>query len=71
MDYSYIYVTGMVLTDTEITPSSHNFKQLKNAFGQFPMKCIHIKFRLQHLFFVSSLLSFTSVKSALTILSAI
>jgi len=32
-DYSYIYVSGMVLTNTRITPSSHNFKQLKNASG--------------------------------------
>jgi len=23
-DYSYIYVTGMALTNTEITPRSHN-----------------------------------------------
>ncbi|SVC09954.1 uncharacterized protein METZ01_LOCUS262808, partial [marine metagenome] len=34
-DYSYIYVSGMVLTNTGITPSSHNLKQLKNASGQF------------------------------------
>jgi len=32
-DYSYIYVTGMVLTNTVITPRSHNLKQLKNASG--------------------------------------
>ena len=34
-DYSYIYVSGMVLTNTEITPRSHNLKQLKNAPGLF------------------------------------
>tara|TARA_B100000929_G_C15356921_1_gene369615 strand:- start:152 stop:457 length:306 start_codon:yes stop_codon:yes gene_type:complete len=32
-DYTYIYVTGMVLTNTVITPRSHNLKQLKNASG--------------------------------------
>ena len=32
-DYSYIYVSGMVLTNPGITPSSHNSKQLKNAYG--------------------------------------
>ena len=36
-DYSYIYVSGMVLTNIEITPRSHNLKQLKNASGQFPV----------------------------------
>jgi len=30
-DYSYIFVPGMVLTNTGITPHSHNLKQLKNA----------------------------------------
>ena len=30
-DYSCIYVSGMVLTNTGITPGSHNLKQLKNA----------------------------------------
>jgi len=34
-DYSCIYVRGMVLTNTEITPHSHNTKQLKNAPGLF------------------------------------
>ena len=33
-DYSQIYVPSMVLTNTGITPRSHNLKQLKNA----PMK---------------------------------
>ena len=28
---SYNYVSGMVLTNIGITPSSHNLKQLKNA----------------------------------------
>ena len=34
-DYSYIYVSGMVITNTAITPNSYNLKQLKNASGQF------------------------------------
>ena len=34
-DYSYIYKSGMVLTNTEITSGSHNLKQLKNASGHF------------------------------------
>jgi len=34
-DYSYIYVSGMVLTNTEITPHSHNTKQRRNASGLF------------------------------------
>ena len=34
-DYSYIFVSGMVLTNTIITPRSHNTKQLINASGQF------------------------------------
>ena len=34
-DYSYIYVPGMVLTNTGITPKAHNMKQLRNASGQF------------------------------------
>jgi len=33
-DYSYIYVSGMVLTNTAITPHSHNLKQLRNASVQ-------------------------------------
>ena len=51
MDYSYTYVTGMVLTDTEITPSSHNFKQLKNAFGQFPHEMYPYKIQIATLIF--------------------
>ena len=51
MDYSYIYVTGMVLTDTEITPISHNFKQLKNAFGQFPREVYPYKIQIATLIF--------------------
>ena len=65
-DYSYIYVSGKVLTNTGITPHSHNLKQLKNASRQFPVKHIPIKSRLQHLFFASCLFRFASVKSALT-----
>jgi len=37
-DYSYIYVSGMVLTNTGITPHSHNTKQLKNAPRKFSQK---------------------------------
>ena len=65
-DYPYIYVSGMVLTNTEITPSSHNLKQLKNASEQFPVKIIPIKSRIQHLFFAYCLFRFTSVKSTIT-----
>ena len=65
-DYSYIYVSGKVLTNNAITPHSHNLKQLKNASRQFPVKHIPINSRLQHLFFASCLFRFASVKSALT-----
>ena len=65
-DYYYIYVSGKVLTNTGITPHSHNLKQLKNASRQFPVKHIPIKIKLQHLFFASCLFRFASVKSALT-----
>ena len=65
-DYSYLAVSGKVLTNTGITPHSHNLKQLKNASRQFPVKHIPIKSRLQHLFFASCLFRFASVKSALT-----
>jgi len=37
-DYSYIYVSGMVLINTEITPHSHNTKQRRNASGQFSQR---------------------------------
>ena len=50
-DYSYIYVSGMVLTNTEITPSSHNLKQLKNASGQFSVHRIPTIIRMQQLIF--------------------
>jgi len=68
-NFSYIFVSGMVITNTGITPHSHNLKQFKN--GQFPVQHIPIKSRLQHLFFASCLFRFASVKSALTTLSAI
>ena len=70
-DYSYLAVSGKVLTNTGITPHSHNLKQLKNASRQFPVKHIPIKSRLQHLFLASCLFRFAPVKSALTTLSAI
>ena len=50
-DYSYIFVSDMVLTNTEITPHSHNTKQLKNASGQFPVHHITTIIRMQQLFF--------------------
>ena len=37
-DYSYIFVPGMVLTNTGITPHSHNLKQFKNAPGMFSQR---------------------------------
>jgi hypothetical protein len=70
-DYSYICVPGMVLSNTEITPRSHNLKQLKNAPVQFPAQRIPIKSIIQHFFYTSCLHHFASVKSALTTLSAI
>ena len=65
-DYSCIYVSGMVLTNTGITPSSHNTKQLKNASGQFSVQRIPTIIRMQHFFYTSCLFRFASVKSALT-----
>ena len=65
-DYSYIYVSGMVLTNTGITPSSHNLKQLKNASGQFPVQHIPTIIRMQHFFYTSCLFRFASVKFAIT-----
>ena len=57
-NYSYIYVSGMVLSNPEITPRSHNLKQLKNASGHFPVQRIPLKIRMQQLFFVSYLLRY-------------
>ena len=37
-DYPTLYVSGMVLTNTGITPSSHNLKQLKNAPRKFSQR---------------------------------
>jgi hypothetical protein len=34
-DYSYIFVPGMVLTNTEITLHSHNTKQRRNSSVQY------------------------------------
>jgi len=70
-DYSYIYVSGMVLTNTGITPHSHNTKQLKNAPGMFSQRVYYCKKRSATLIFASCLFRFASVKSALTTLSAI
>ena len=65
-DYSYIYVSGMVLTNNAITPHSHNLKQLKNASRQFSVQHIPIKSRMQHFFYTYCLLRFASVKSVIT-----
>ena len=65
-DYSYIFVLGMVLTNTAITTCSHNLTQLKNAPGQFTVNHIPIKRRMQHFFYTSCLFRFASVKSAIT-----
>ena len=65
-DYPYICVPGMELTNTEITPGSHNFKQLKNASGQFPVQNIPTIIRMQHFFYTSCLFRFASVKFAIT-----
>jgi len=65
-DYSYIFVPGMVLTNTGITPHSHNLKQFKNAPGMFSQRVYSVKSEVQHLIFASCLFRFASVKSALT-----
>ena len=65
-DYFYIYISGMVLTNTGITFSSHNLKQLKMLLGNFSVQHIPIKIIMQHLFFVSFLLHFASVKPGIT-----
>jgi len=70
-DYSYIYVSGMVLTNTAITPHLHNLKQLRNASGQFFRTSYTYKKQNTTLFFAPCLFRFASVKSALTTLSAI
>jgi len=62
-DYYYIYVPGMVLTNTGITPKAHNMKQLRNLPGSFTVQDILITSRMQHLFFASCLFRFASVKS--------
>jgi hypothetical protein len=70
MQYYYnTYVSGMVKTNTKITPRSHNLKQLKNAPGQFSVQHIPTIIRMQHFFFASCLFRFASLKSALTTLS--
>ena len=61
-DYSYIYVSGMVLTNTGITPSSHNFKQLKNAPGHFFLKVYSYKKQNATLIFRILSVSFCSCK---------
>ena len=66
LDYSYIYVSGMMLTNTGITPSSHNTKQLKNASGQFSVQHIPTIIRMQHLVFRILSFCFASVESVIT-----
>ena len=66
-DYSYIYVSSMVLTNTGITTSSRNLKQLKNASGQFfPEIILQLKSECNNFFFTSCLFRFASVKFAIT-----
>jgi hypothetical protein len=65
-DYSYIYVPGMVLSNPEITPRSHNLKQLKNAPLYFFLKVYSYKMQNTTLIFRILSFRFTSVKSALT-----
>ena len=62
LDYSYIYVSGMMLTNTGITPSSHNTKQLKNASGQFSVQHIPTIIRMQHFFLHILFVSFCFCK---------
>ena len=52
--FYYIYVSGMVLTNTEITPDSRNLKQLKNASGHFSVQHIPTTIRVQHFFCILS-----------------
>ena len=42
-DYSYIYVPVMVLTNTAITPSSHNLKQRKCFRAVYPESIFLLK----------------------------
>ena len=60
--YSYILLSVMVLTNTGITPSSHNLKQLKNASGQFSVHRIPTIIRMQQLFFRILTVSFCFCK---------
>ena len=69
-DYSYIFVSGMMLIITGITPGSHNLKQLKNAPGHFFLKVYSCLKQSATLIFRILSLCFASVKSALTTLSA-
>jgi len=70
-DYSYIFVSGMELTNTEITLGSHNLKQLKNAPWQFfHVGYSYYKHNTTLIFRILSF-CFAFVKSALTTLSAI
>ena len=70
--YSYIYVPGMVLTNTGITPGSHNLKQLRNAPRHFFLRVYFYKKENATLIFRILSVSFCFCKiSALTTLSAI
>ena len=70
-DYSYIYVSGLVLTNTVIPPRSHNLKQLKNAPRKFSQRVYSCQKQNATLIFRILAFGFASVKSALTTLSAI
>ena len=65
-DYSYNYVSGMVLTNTGITPSSHNTKQLRNASGLFTQKVYTYKNQNTTLIFRILSFCFASVESVIT-----
>ncbi len=62
-DYSCIFVPGMVLINTGITPSSHNLKQFKNAPGMFTQRVYYCQKLNTTLIFASCLFRFASVKS--------
>ena len=71
-DYSRIYISGMVLTNTGITPKAHNMKQLINASGQFLRAGYSYYKQNATLIFRILSVSFCFCKiSALTTLSAI
>ena len=62
-DYSYIFLSVMVLTNTGSTPGSHNLKQLKNTSGgSFTEEYITVKSIIQHFFYTSCLFRYVFSK---------